>query len=209
MSEFQEIANSGGKIEVLYQENDMVSIRLSGANPWPFAAIQMGVSLDGKRLEYWPLYGIDQRSPQPESPMVSAFVISDREGYFGRACPKCKSYFRTSSPREMILCPYCGCRGSNAGFTTKNQLEFINKIRESYLTALDKKQSITIDLDKIAGELPSNRPAWAYCEESQQSRFECRKCETLYDILGEYAGCPTCGKRNSLQVFEKNITDVE
>lgn len=209
MSEFQEIASSGGQIELLYQENDGVALQFRHANPHACAAIQMGVSLDGTRLEYWPIYGVDQRPPQPESPMVSAFVISDREGYFGRACPKCKSYFRTSSPGKITHCPYCGIRAVNAAFTTKNQLEFINKVRESYIAAFEKKQSVTIDLDKIASELASNRPAWAYSEESQQNRFECPKCKNRYDILGEYAGCPGCGKRNSLQVFERSIAEVE
>jgi len=209
MSEFQEIASSGGKIEVLYQENDVVSLRFKHSNPWACAVIQLGVSLDGKSLQYWPMYGVDQRPPRPDSPMVSAFLISDREGYFGRACPKCKSYFRTNSAGEIMLCPYCAYRERNAAFTTKNQLEFINKVRESYLAAFDKKESVTIDLDRIANELPSNRPAWAYSEESQQNRFECPKCKTRFDILGEYAGCPTCGKRNSFQVFERSIADVE
>ena len=187
----------------------MVSLQFSGANPWPSALIQMGISLDGKRLEYWPIRGVNERPPEPESPMVSAFLVSDREGYFGRNCPRCKSYFRTKNPREIIQCPYCACRGSNAAFTTPNQLEFIDKIRESYLAVFQSKQSATIDLDKIAAELPSNRPTWAYSEERQQSRFECPKCETKYDILGEYAGCPTCGKRNALQVFERSIGEVE
>jgi hypothetical protein len=65
MSEFQEIASSGGKIEVLHQEGDMVSLRLTHANPQPFVALQMGVALDGSRLEYWPIYGVDQRPLNP------------------------------------------------------------------------------------------------------------------------------------------------
>jgi hypothetical protein len=65
VSEFQEIASSGGKIELLYRESDGVALRFTHANPYACAAIQMGVSLDGARLEYWPIYGVDQRPPQP------------------------------------------------------------------------------------------------------------------------------------------------
>lgn len=209
MIEFQEIASSGGRINLLHQEGDGVDLQFTHANPYACEAIQMGVSLDGTRLEYWPIYGVDQRPPQPESPMVAAVLISDREGYFGRTCPKCKSYFRTNSPGQVTACPYCGVRAVNAAFTTQNQLEFINKVRESYIAVFETKQSVTIDLDKIANELPSNRPAWVYSEESQQSRFTCPNCKTRYDILGEYAGCPGCGKRNSLEVFERSITEVE
>jgi hypothetical protein len=96
-------------------------------------------------------------------------------------------------------------------FTTKNQLQFIHKIRESFLSAFNERRSITIDLDKLADELPENRPTWIYSEERQQNSYDCPApdCKTRYDILGEYAGCPTCGKRNSLQVFERHINEVE
>jgi hypothetical protein len=94
-------------------------------------------------------------------------------------------------------------------FTTKNQLQFINKIRESFLAAFKEKRSITIDLDKLADELPENRPAWIYSEERQQNCYECPGCKARYDMLGEYAGCPICGKRNSFQVFERHVTEVE
>lgn len=52
-----------------------------------------------------------------------------------------------------------------------------------------------------------NRFQWS--EEWGAPNFECPKCKNRYDILGEYAGCPGCGKRNSLQVFERSITEVE
>lgn len=209
MSEFQEIDHSGGKLELLFKEPDSVSLGFSSGAAGGMALFQVGVSLDGKILEYWPLRGVDMREPEPPSPMVPAFVISDRERLFGRTCPKCHSYFRTSSPGEISICPYCAHRNRNVAFTTKNQLQFINKIRESFITAFKEKRSIVIDLDKLADELPENRPAWVYSEERQQNSFQCPDCKTHYDILGEYAGCPKCGKRNSLQVFERHITEVE
>jgi hypothetical protein len=99
----------------------------------------------------------------------------------------------------------------NVAYTTQNQLQFIHKIRQSFLAAWTEKRSILIDLDKVADELSDNKPAWIYTEERQQNCYDCptSECRTRYDILGEYAGCPTCGKRNSLQVFERHVNAVE
>ena len=211
MSEFQEIAHSGGKIELHFEQPDSVSLGFTHAGSFGMSLFQMGVSLDGKKLEYLPLGGMDLRAPEPPSPIVPAFIISDREQCFGRSCSKCGSYFRTNRPAAVLHCPYCSHTDGNASFTTPNQLQFIHKIRESYLAAFKEKHSITIDLDKLADELPENRPAWNYSEERQQNCYECptTDCKTRYDILGEYAGCPKCGKRNSLQVFERSIAEVE
>jgi hypothetical protein len=211
MNEFQEIEHSGGKIELRFHEPNSVSLGFTHAGGFGMSLFRLGVSLDGKKLEYWPLLGVDMRPPEPPSPMVPAFVISDRERFYGRTCPKCHSYFRTSRPAPIIRCPYCSHTDGNVAFTTKNQLQFIHKIRESFLAAFTEKSSITIDLDKIADELSENKPAWVYSEERQQNTYDCptSECKTRYDVLGEYAGCPTCGKRNSLQVFERHVNAVE
>jgi hypothetical protein len=207
--EFQEIAHSGGRIELRFKEPGLLSLGFSQASAFPSAIFQMGVSLNGKYLEYWPLRGVDMRPPELPSPMVPAFVISDREGMWGRMCPKCKTYFRTKRPAEFLQCPYCAHRAENAAFTTANQLQFIDIIRQSFCTAFDDKRSLTIDLDQLADTLPENRPSWFYAEEKQQNAYDCPACNTRYDILGEYAGCPTCGKRNSLQVFEQHALGIE
>ena len=68
---------------------------------------------------------------------------------------------------------------------------------------------MVMDMDAVAKSLPANRPDWAYAEERQQNRFKCARCQTSYDILGEHAGCPTCGKRNCLEVFGRHIARVE
>lgn len=209
MPEFEEIASAGGKIEVIHDSEQSVSLQISSSGGGPWSAFQLGVSLDGKVMRYCPLRGMDMRPPEPPPQLAPIMVVSDREGLWGRTCPQCHSYFRTSSPREICACPYCSHRDRNDRFTTENQLLFVTRVREAYREAIESKKTITIDLNKIARELPANRPAWAYSEERQQNRFTCPGCQTVYDILGEYAGCPTCGKRNSLQVFENHISEVE
>src|SRR5437016_14485703 len=104
MSEFQEIAHSGGKIELHFKQANSVSLGFSHAGSFGMSLFQMGVSLDGKKLEYWPLGGLDLRPPEPPSPIVPAFIISDREQCFGRTCPKCRSYFRTDRPAPVLRC---------------------------------------------------------------------------------------------------------
>lgn len=211
MSDFQEIAHSGGKFELHFEEPGSVSLRFSGSSSSGMALFQVGVSLDGKTIEYWPIRGMDMRPPEPPSPMMPAYIVCDRERFYGRSCPKCGSYFRTNRPAPTIHCPYCSHQDSNIAFTTRNQLQFIHKIRESFLAAFKEKCNVVIDLDKIADELPENRPSWLYSEERQQNCYACPHpdCGTRYDILGEYAGCPTCGKRNSLQVFQSYLNLIE
>jgi hypothetical protein len=209
MSEFEEIGSAGGKIEIIHDSDHSVSLRLSSQAGGTWAAFQLAVSLDGKVIQYCQLRGVDMRPPEPPPQLAPIMVVSDKEGFFGRSCPKCRSYFRTSSPREICICPYCSHRDRNERFTTDNQLQFVTKVREAYREAIEKRQTVVIDLDKIARDLPANRPTWAYSEERQQTRFKCSGCETQYDILGEYAACPTCAKRNSLQVFEKHISELE
>jgi hypothetical protein len=209
-NEFKEIAHCGGKITFIFSPPESVSCRIVHSGRKGKAAMfQLGISLDGQRLQYWPLVGMDTRPPAPPSPMVPAFIFSDSDGFFGRSCPACKSYFRTTRPAEKLVCPYCGHRDWNVAFTTGNQLAFVNKFRESFVSAFKNKQSIEIDLDCFMDELPANKPGWMYAEQKQQNTFACPNCKTGYDILGEYGCCPACGKRNSLSVFERELRSAE
>src|SRR5208283_5440301 len=102
--------------------------------------------------------------------MVPAFLPSDKFGLYGRQCPKCHCYFRTHLE----------------AFTTKNHGDFLNRQRELWVTAFNGGDDVTIDLDKIASELPENRPTWVPREQTQQFQFRCEMCESVTDILGEY-----------------------
>jgi hypothetical protein len=209
-AEFQEIGHAGGKMVLKYdQKNNSVAVHFAHCSPGGCAAIQMGVSLDGRALEFWPLRGVG--IPVEPSPMVSVLVISDRERMWGRTCPSRGGYFRTDQPGEVTICPYCAYHDCHAAFTTKNQRLFIDRIRQGYIEAWKGKKDIALELDQIADSLPENRPSWAYNEERQQNRFICQapKCGARYDVLGEYAGCPACGHRNTLQVFEGHMAELE
>src|ERR1700741_3817662 len=94
--EFSEIANCGGKFELIRKEQG-ISLRVSGTGPVHY--FQMGIGLDGERMEYWPIRGIDQRPVRQPSPMVSALLPANKAGLWGRSCPNCKAYFRTGGIR--------------------------------------------------------------------------------------------------------------
>jgi len=196
-SEFAEIALAKAKIKLLRQTSGAISLQVTSVGG--SALIQIGVSLDGARLEYWPLRGMNM-NPAPEAPMVPVMLVADKEQFFGRTCPKCKTYFRTVHVAEVLLCPYCSIRAPLIRFTTENQLRFIDEVRKRWVDGFNGNNLEEIDLDAIAKELPDDRPRWSYSEELQQHRFACEKCDNRFDILGEYGCCPVCGKRNSLQV---------
>jgi DNA-directed RNA polymerase subunit RPC12/RpoP len=205
--EFREIGNCGGKIELIRNEQGMVSMRVSGTGPMRYS--QMGISLDGNRMEYWPILGVDQRPVEKPSSMVPAFLPADNTGLSGRSCPNCKAYFRTDGIQEYMFCPYCNCRAPAAAFTTENQRAFLNRQRELWITAFQGGENVTIDLNSSASELPQNRPPWTPKEEQQQFHFVCEKCKKASDILGEYASCPACGYRNSLGVLERHLVALD
>lgn len=213
--EFQEIGHAGGKLEIIYEpatakEGAGIGTKYSHSAPTPCSMIQMAASLDGKVLEFVPIRGMRTVPPPEPSPIVSTFVISDREGMFGRRCPKCTGYFRTDQPATRSICPYCSREAPAGQFTTPNQRTFIDRICKAYVEAWTGKKTVVLELDKLADALPENRPAWGYNEERQQNTYVCthRKCRARFDVLGEYAGCPACGRRNSLQVVEGHFVDL-
>jgi hypothetical protein len=200
--ELSEIGLANVKIRLVRNASGAISTQLKGTGP--SSALQFGISLDGSRLEYWPPVGMNMNPPR-ESPMVPVFLVSDKEQFFGRTCPKCDSYFRTANIASVLHCPYCSIKANLIRFTTKNQVQFIEEVRKKYLAGFSGDEIEEIDFDAIARALPNNRPIWAYSEERQQNRFTCEKCENRYDILGEYGCCPVCGARNSLQVLASHL----
>jgi Zn finger protein HypA/HybF involved in hydrogenase expression len=197
-----EIGLANVKIRLLRNEDSSISLQAEGIGR--SSIVQVGVSLDGRRLEFWPVQGVNM-NPTPEAPMVPVFLVSDKEAFFGRTCPKCQGYFRTTKIAKVMHCPYCSIRANLIRFTTKNQLQFIDEVRKRFLAGFSGDEVKEIDLDAIAKVLPNNRPTWAYSEQRRQNSFTCEKCENRYDILGEYGCCPKCGARNSLQVVTKYL----
>lgn len=208
LEEFQEIYLSGGKLEFKKGPTGGVSIGYSGSNPWPMAMFQVCVSLEGHVLDIVPVSGLGPMRPYPQ-PSIIAWVISDRHGMFGNCCPQCKSYFRIDMFPGYTVCPYCGNMDKSINFLTDNQLRYIGAFCDSFAEAYNDNKDVILDLDKLADELPENKPQWLYSEEQQQHSHTCATCKRKYDILGEYALCPGCGAPNLADVFNLKMDGFE
>jgi len=169
---------------------------------------QVCVSFEGKVLDFVPAGGIGRIIPYPQ-PSILAFVLSDREGLFGRKCPECKTYFRSSFLTSITTCPYCGHKNRGVEFLTSNQLQFIQAFCNGFIEAHTKGETIEIDLNNLIKGLDGNKQGWVYTEERQQSKHSCLECRCIYDILGEYGVCPTCGTPNFKSVIERKFDQFE
>jgi Zn finger protein HypA/HybF involved in hydrogenase expression len=139
----------------------------------------------------------------------STYIVTDREGMLGRTCPACKSYFRTDCFSHLIFCPYCAHRTDNRAFTTENQKRFMVMCIQASNYAATQRVKTTFDLKEAIKRLPNNRPAWIYTETKRQRTFRCEKCNVFYDVLGEYANCPSCGRRNYFLIFSEKMSLLE
>jgi hypothetical protein len=208
MAEFEEIAHAGGKIEFISEGGERVSLCFEHSTPLPVAVFQICVSLNGRLLDVVPMGSVGSSLPYPQ-PSIPVWIISDQHGMFGRTCPECKSYFRTNFCGRVLHCPYCGYTGNNVTFTTKNQLEYIGVFFKEFLRANSSKENVTIDLDPLLDRLKENKTPWTYSEKQQQTSDYCPNCQARYDILGEYGGCPGCGKRNVEKVIDFKLTRLK
>lgn len=209
VQEFQEIAHSGGKITFEHTQEHGTSIEISHCSPWAVTLHQVCVGYDGEILEFISFGGMGAPVYPYPQPSVLAFIVSDREGMFGRLCPSCKTYFRSSFLSNRTYCPYCGHPDKGVEFLTQNQLEFIGAFCQAFIDAHGKSESTTIDLDALADQLPENRVSWVYSEERQQSKYKCPKCRCVYDILGEYGVCPNCATPNFSEVIAEKLNELD
>lgn len=207
--ELQEIAHSGGKITFEHDPERGTSIEMRHSSPWAVTLHQVCVSYEGEVLEFVPFGGMGGQGRPYLQPSLLAFVVSDREGMFGRLCPSCKGYFRSSVLTNRTHCPYCAHSGEGVEFLTQNQLQFIGSFCQAFVEARNKRESTTIDLDALADQLPQNRAGWVYAEERQQSKYKCSKCSCVFDILGEYGSCPHCATANFREVFSKKLDELD
>ena len=208
MAEFEEILLSGGMITLKKLPQGGVAINFCQRNSFPAAVFLVCVSYEGRLLGTAPIGGMGQTIPCPQSSMP-ALLISDRHGMFGRHCPWCKSYFRTDACPGDRVCPYCGHIGQNIDFTTDNQIKYIEVLCNAFQRASTSADEVTLNLDEFAEQLPNNRPGWLYAEEQQQNSYTCSNCSVKFDVLGEYALCPGCGKANASSVFNSKINALQ
>jgi predicted RNA-binding Zn-ribbon protein involved in translation (DUF1610 family) len=215
-SDFMEIANTGGKVTFEISDEDGqrgVSIGYQHASPYPasvygvYALIPQGIP-----VMVFQLGGIGQPfTPQAPQDCIAVFMLSDQEGFFGRACPSCGKYFRTRSAPVMkpTYCPYCGYTGATHLFLTEGHKNYVKHYVDKFMEGYEKGKSVTIDLDALAARDIPNKPPHYYLEEKQQTRITCSACRVTSDIMGQFGFCPHCGHRNSLAVFLSQMKKQE
>jgi len=200
MKEFEDIPHSGGKIT--FYNNGQTKYK--GANPCPMAIYEIIVSFNGIILCRGDFLC---RRPIP-NPAINVMIISDREKFFGYSCPRCRKYFRANKlmPDE-ILCPYCLYIDHVLKFLTESQHQYIELFVQNSVESMHTGKDICLNLDSIVSGLDNN--IIKIDEERQQKLMNCEKCKIKIDIIGVYASCPICGKRNSLSIFLEEVNKVK
>jgi hypothetical protein len=203
VNDFDEIALSGERIRFTREQGGM-SLRFEHSRPEPVSSYLVCASTSGELLDEVPCPSMGAPLPPHPEPSILVCMISDREGMFGRLCPRCNLYFRTACAGETH-CPYCGVKDRSVAFATPNQREFVKAYCRAFLDASRGNAEVEINLDALVEQLPANRPAWVYTEERQQTKFTCVRCNTDNDILGTYGACPHCGHRNNKDLFSQRM----
>lgn len=203
MTEFKDrIPAATGKIEFLYEPaTGIVSNQISGEG---FISLYfVAISLDGRRLLcVVPAPGLGQQ-PIYLQPSILTYVQSDSQGMWGRNCPSCRKYFRTTHVFDPTHCPYCSAAEPGIRFVSQDQRVYIRACYDAFARAHLYKRNVSLDI----GDITDAKLAWHYSEEKLQLHFVCEtpKCGTQTDVLGEYAFCPRCGRSNARKLFLRAI----
>jgi hypothetical protein len=216
MSKFKDkIRAAGGKVEFFYDpSNGGIATQISG---FGFIALyQIAVSMDGRTpLSTVPPTGIGVTPVYPR-PSVLTFIQSDEEGMWGRNCPCCEKYFRTTHITDVTFCPYCWHGASSLNFISKAQRSYLRAFYDAFMRARLYRKNTSLDLAEITDATDSTDKAqpWHY-EVKQQYHFTCdaKNCGTRTDLLGEYGFCSGCGRTNARKIFfalmDKMAADLE
>lgn len=159
---------------------------------------------------YWYGPGVPEK-PHPEA--ITVVIGSDAQQMWGRRCPRCAGYFRTTAAPFLwkMTCAYCGLRTPAHHFTTPAQSQYIVHFLDTLFTSLNSTvASAEIDLDAAADAAVKGleRPTYYYDGEKQQLKFRCTECNAFTDVLGHFAFCACCGTKNNLTLLHKSIDDI-
>jgi len=151
---------------------------------------------------------------------------TDDDGLTGRECPQhiCEGYFKVKfgtgikdADYNRCFCPYCGYSGKQDQFFTKEQVKYIESIAVRHFQGIIKKEAKKWDRElrsstrksfiKLSVDYKSShRPIAYYAEKEVETRLVCENCTLEYAIYGKFANCPDCGKANTLQILNANLS---
>ena len=137
-------------------------------------------------------------------------IGSDKEGLFGYLCPSCKKYFRANYKiKKTVICPYCLKIDDSLNFLTDNQKKYVGLYYNASIEHFNTGKEVQIDLDFLISKLDNNIIKLNEYEQKQQKIINCELCEIKFDVIGVYASCPGCGKRNNLDNFIEEINKIK
>lgn len=151
----------------------------------------------------------------------SISLPTDSEGYLGRNCSECKSYFKIVSGTGLkgiltCVCPYCGHKADHSEFHTQEQIDYATSIvtrqvmnavtrdLKDMATGVNRRSSgglLSLTMDIKTGLSPIQR----YAEKELETHVECDSCTLKYSIFGVFGYCPDCAVHNSRQILLKNL----
>ena len=214
--DFQEIAHSGGKIifdiSVDPDGRPQFRVTVTGSRPVPMRMFAIYALPQGIPVGDLYIGGIGQPwNPAPHPSCLPVFIASDSEGYFGHQCPDCGKYWRSGT--LVRVCPYCLGHGEAFEFLTPAHLAYVKHYARTLYDGVRATQpgqsnQVTIDMDAIVDGAVVPKPDFYHPGTSQQTRFECVRCQVANDIRGRYGFCSRCGWRNNLADLKAQIEIV-
>jgi DNA-directed RNA polymerase subunit RPC12/RpoP len=219
--DFSEVGHTGGKatFKVVCDKNGHVTYQIGYSHSSSFPASVVGIYAhpDGFACGNIKMGGMGQPWNTPPFPnCIPVMMASDSQGKFGHECPECNKHFRTDNiPAAFPLtCPYCGFRADSYHYLTPPQniyiQHYVNQLMQSCENiSIDSDTEIVIDMNLVADATTSKpRPDFYYTSTTQQTEFECSKCNCYNDIRGRYGYCASCGSRNTADLLKVTLEDV-
>jgi hypothetical protein len=142
------------------------------------------------------------------------FIATDQRAMWGRKCPHCDGYWRTSSPglAATTVCCYCGQHLAAHDCLSDAQRAYVSATCAYYNHLLREekpgKHSIKARdlLNRGVTSDGSPLPPRFFVEQSKQTQFTCDACGNRNDILGRFGYCSSCGTRNDAALFAGDIS---
>ncbi len=220
-SDFSEVAHTGGivtfTIDCDSEGNVGYQIGYSHSSPTPVSLVGIYAHRDGFPCGNIQMGGIgDPWNPPPLPNCVAVLMASDSQGRYGHECAECHKHFRTPNiPAKFLLtCPYCGLRVESFHFLTPPQKAYVAEYLERLSKGIEEVQpgstlEVVIDMNAVADAVEGEpRQDFYYGSIEQQTEFKCSKCNTYNDVRGKFAYCASCGWRNNLTSFERQINSI-
>lgn len=220
--DFREIAHCGGQatfnIRCDADGNLSVSMGFTHSSPGPAAWVGIyALEYNAQPVMDFVMGGIGQgfTPPRPQG-CWPVFLGSDSHMKWGHKCPRCDGDFRNSHHTAIypMSCPYCGLKAEAHNFLTPAQRRYVghymNTLMQAFKTDMEPntEKQIVIDMDELADQEPDMRPDFYYASESQQTRYNCEKCDEFNDIRGLYGYCAGCSYRNNASAYKANLGEL-